>query len=135
MASAVPGADVPVEIRKVDQGYVGFHVRRHEIGCFVIESSNGLQFAVLDTDTTSKLALLADLQAVRLEAVLNSAEIAKRRKNKKTGFGIFSVSINILGPASLSKEVATRLGSATGYLVSPFSRRQYADAKPCWRCG
>ncbi|KAK4096483.1 hypothetical protein N658DRAFT_569839 [Parathielavia hyrcaniae] len=35
------------------------------------------------------------------------------------GFGIFSVSINVLGPASLSSEVATRLGSVSGYLQHP----------------
>src|SRR6516225_8593886 len=102
MASILPHAKFPDDVRDGDRGCLTFHVRRFE-GCFVLDSRSGSQFAVLDNDTTSKLAVLADLAAVRVEAVVDFAEITKRRKKKKSNFGIFSVSINILGPASLSK--------------------------------
>jgi hypothetical protein len=118
MASVLPGAEFPDETRNGDRKYLTFHVRGHE-KCFVLDSSSGSQFAVLDNNTTSRLAVLADLAAVRLEAVVDFAEMAKRRKKRKTNFGIFSVSINLLGPGSLSTEVATRLGTVSGYLQHP----------------
>ena len=85
----------------------------------MLDTRSAPQFAVLDTSTTSKLAVLADLMDIRLEGVLDSAEVLKRRTKQKTKRKTFALSINILGPASLSGEVGTRLGKVSGYLQHP----------------
>jgi hypothetical protein len=120
MASVLPGAHLPSSIRDGDERYTTFHLRAFH-SCFVLDSANCSQFAVLDKGTTAKLSALHDLDSVRFEAVVDRSEITKRRTKSTTKIRVFPLSVNILGPESLSKEVARLLGAASGYLQHPMT--------------
>jgi len=114
----LPEAKFPDELCSGDAQYAILHIRRHQAG-LVLDARSAPQFAVVDTGTTSKLAVLADLTDVCLEGVIDSAEVVKRQKKQKTKRKTFALSINISGPASLAGEVGTRLGKVSGYLQHP----------------
>ncbi|KAL2121758.1 hypothetical protein VTJ04DRAFT_2213 [Mycothermus thermophilus] len=120
MASVLSGAHLPSSIRDGDERYTTFHLRAFN-SCFVLDSANCSQFAVLDNDTTAKLSALHDLDSVRFEGVVDRSEITKRRTKSTTKIQVFPLSVNILGPESLSKEVARLLGAASGYLQHPMT--------------
>ncbi|KAL2271350.1 hypothetical protein VTJ83DRAFT_721 [Remersonia thermophila] len=120
MASLLSDADFPSSMRVSTERFATFHVRKHN-ECFVLDSTNRPQFGVLDNSTTRMLTAVANLEAVRLEAVVECAQALKRPKKATARTKIFRLSINILGPAFLSNELATRLGHVDGYLQHPMT--------------
>ncbi|KAM0218256.1 hypothetical protein ACHAQI_001443 [Fusarium lateritium] len=87
---------------------------------YLLQSLENEHYAVLDTHSTRKLAVLSDLCSVRLEAITDTSNIVKRR-NKKNRRQTFSVFIHIFGPQDAASDAASRLSKASAFLQHPKS--------------
>jgi hypothetical protein len=86
----------------------------------LLQSRENESYAILDTHSTRKLAVLRDLSSVKLEAITNASHLLKRR-NKKNRRQIFSVFINIFGPQDAAPDIASRLSKVSAFLQHPKS--------------
>lgn len=86
---------------------------------YVLESSNGLELASLDTRSITQLAALEALPFVRFEAVIDTGTISKRRKGSRRKPEPLNLSINVFGPKSTADDVGRRLSKVSAFLQHP----------------
>ena len=90
--------------------------------CYLLQSSDGRDFAILHSRTATSLLTLRDLPSVRLEAVIGGGATDKADRNyKKEKITVFSISINIYGSEKIIQEVGKRLSKARHYLQHPIN--------------
>ncbi|SPJ80180.1 uncharacterized protein FTOL_08572 [Fusarium torulosum] len=89
-------------------------------GTYLLQGRENESYAILDTHSTRKLAVLSDLCSVKLEAITNTSNLSKRRSKKKR-CQTFSVFINIFGPHDVASDAASRLSKASAFLQHPKS--------------
>lgn len=95
-----------------------FPLRKRE-KFYVLESSNGLELASLDTRSITQLAALEALPFVRFEAAIDTGTVSKRRKVSSSKPEPLNLSINIFGPKSTADDVGRRLSKASAFLQHP----------------
>ncbi|KAI0186161.1 SNF2 family N-terminal domain-containing protein [Xylaria flabelliformis] len=81
------------------------------------------EFAVLDTQTTSRLNALSRTPKLRFDAVVESNIFSKRQRGTKQIPRTFPLSINIFGLKSTADDVAYRLSKVSAFLQHPQSLR------------
>lgn len=79
-------------------------------------SNQGVDFAVLDVQSASKLQALTHVPGTRSEAVVETRILMKRRSKSTTPF---HVSINIFGPGKGAEEVSLALSRVKAFLQHP----------------
>lgn len=79
-------------------------------------SDDGVEFAVLDLQTASKLQNLNQIEGTHFEAVVEVRSIAKRRVQSKKPI---SLTVNILGPRKAADEVSLALSRINVFLQHP----------------
>ncbi|KAI0857459.1 SNF2 family N-terminal domain-containing protein [Xylaria cubensis] len=82
---------------------------------------SGSEFAVLDTQTASRLSALSGTPMLRFEAVIESSTFSKRQRGAKQRQRTFPLSVNILGSKSVAEDVACRLSKVSAFLQHPHS--------------
>lgn len=85
-------------------------------GILRLISDDGVEIAVLDVQTTSKLQVLNHIAGTRYEAVVELRNIVKRKSKSQEPF---DVTINILGPLDSADEVSLALSKAGVFLQHP----------------
>ncbi|KAI1740462.1 SNF2 family N-terminal domain-containing protein [Xylaria scruposa] len=81
------------------------------------------EFAVLDTQTTSRLSTLSRTPKLRFDAVVESNILSKRQRGAKQIPRIFPLTINIFGSKSTADDVAYKLSKVSAFLQHPQSLR------------
>lgn len=79
-------------------------------------SLDGIEFALLDVQTTSKLLPLLKIPGVRCEAVVENRTVFKRKTKLTVPF---EVSVNIFGPKQAMDEVFKALSQTKTFLQHP----------------
>ncbi|CAM1509837.1 Fc.00g001720.m01.CDS01 [Cosmosporella sp. VM-42] len=125
-AAKVQGKPKPVRAPDSDTNFQHFCVRAKD-AVYLLCFENGVEFAVLDTQTTSRLKALRDMPDVRFEAVVSSGTLAKRQKGGKKNPQILSVSVNIFGLKSTADSAASCLWKASAGLQHPQALKEAID--------
>jgi hypothetical protein len=99
-------------------GFITFPLGRKDT-YYVLESSHGLELALLDTRSNTQLVALQALDFVRFEAAIDSGTVSKRRKRSKRRKEPLNLSINIFGPKSSADDVGGRLSKVSAFLQHP----------------
>lgn len=89
---------------------------RHTDGIIKLFSEQGVNFAILDVQTASKLRALDHVPGTRSEAVVETRVLMKRHSKSATPF---NVSINLFGPESIAEEVSLALSKVKAFLQHP----------------
>ncbi|CAJ0548932.1 Ff.00g025450.m01.CDS01 [Fusarium sp. VM40] len=119
-AQCLANTTVPEELHLTNcNGYHRFPVTFKDGTC-LLGSRENESYAILDTHSTRKLAVLRELSSVKLEAITDTGNLLKRR-NKSNRRQTFSVFINIFGPQDVASDAASRLSKASAFLQHPKS--------------
>ena len=88
--------------------------------CYYLQSSDGRDFAIVNSRTTTALQRLQDLPSIRLEAVFVHGDTGRVDLKRKEGTeAAFSISIDLYGSEKVAQEVGKRLSKAHTYLQHP----------------
>ncbi|KIL93375.1 hypothetical protein FAVG1_03355 [Fusarium avenaceum] len=119
-AQCLANTTVPEELHLTNcNGYHRFPITFKDGTC-LLESRENESYAILDTHSTRKLAVLRELSSVKLEAITDAGNLLKRQ-NKKNRRQTFSVFVNIFGPQDVASDAASRLSKASAFLQHPKS--------------
>lgn len=119
-AQCLANTTVPEDLHLTNcNGYHRFPITFKDGTC-LLESRENESYAILDTHSTRKLAVLKELSSVKLEAITDAGNLLKRR-NKKNRRQTFSVFVNIFGPQDVASDAASRLSKASAFLQHPKS--------------
>lgn len=95
--------------------YAYFHLR-HTDGVVEVCSDDGVEFAILDSQSTCQLQCLERVAGTRSEAVVELRDIAKRKpKSRKP----ISLTVNIFGPREAADKVSLAVSRNNGFLQHP----------------
>ncbi|KAH6873890.1 SNF2 family N-terminal domain-containing protein [Thelonectria olida] len=100
------------------EGFVTFVLGKRD-GYYILESSHGIELALLDVSSSTKLVALQGIPFVRSEAVVDASTVSKRRIKSKRRREPLHLSINIFGPMSSADDVGTRLSKVSAFLQHP----------------
>ncbi|KAI0897379.1 SNF2 family N-terminal domain-containing protein, partial [Annulohypoxylon nitens] len=94
---------------------------------YVLCSNDGVESAVLDTRTVSRLNALKGSPTVRFEAAIQCSIFTKRQRGSNKLHRLFPVSINIFGSKSAADDTASRFAKLSTYLQHPKSLHTYVE--------
>lgn len=103
-----------------DAEFVCFRVLHQSSVCLLLSEDDD-EFAVLDTQTASRLSAVSEIPMLRFEAVVRSDVFFKRQRRAKHTSRTFPLSINIFGSKAAADDAASRLSQASAYLQHPQS--------------
>ncbi|KAF6806185.1 DNA repair protein rad5 [Colletotrichum musicola] len=101
------------------EGFVTFEVRAKD-GYHVLQlTDSSIDFAVLDTRSTSKLTAIEEVVSVRFEAAVEVEKLRKRKKGAKTKANPIEITVNIYGLWSVADDVGSKLSAVSAFLQHP----------------
>ncbi|KAI0976950.1 SNF2 family N-terminal domain-containing protein [Xylaria arbuscula] len=100
--------------------FTNFDIRKKG-DIYMLISTNGCEFAVIDNRTVSRLRAVSEMPMLRFEAVVQSNVLVKRQRRAKHQPRTFPLSINIFGLRLVADDIASRLSAVSAYLQHPRS--------------
>ncbi|KAJ0107224.1 hypothetical protein J7T55_007594 [Diaporthe amygdali] len=108
---------------QMSSSYASFHLQ-HMGGVVKLCSEDGVKFAILDAQTTSKLQVVDQIAETRSEAVVELRSIVKRKSKSREPFNL---TVNIFGPRNAADEVSLALSRISVFLQHPQALDSHID--------